>query len=205
MIRRLFLVPALVLVAVVALASVAGAHVDLEPGDAVAGSTTLLTFSFRHGKDGSATTGLEVLLPDGASVVDVPAVDGWRSAVDEETGTITWTGGPVPDGTEARFPVEVQLPATAGVALFKTIQTTEAGELAWIEEEESEAEGAYPAPRLTLAADPADPAERLPGTSLEAEERDDGTTSAAPWIIGSGLAAVAVVGIGGLVLKRRTG
>ncbi|MGH9274560.1 MAG: hypothetical protein ACRDZU_07930 [Acidimicrobiales bacterium] len=45
--------------------------------------------------------------------------------------------------------------------------------------------------------------ERLPGTSLEAEERDDGGTSAAPWVIGSGVAALAVVGVGGLLLKRR--
>ncbi len=43
----------------------------------------------------------------------------------------------------------------------------------------------------------------LPGTTLEADERDDGTTSAAPWVIGSGLAAIVVVGVGGVVLKRR--
>jgi uncharacterized protein YcnI len=222
MIRRLLVVLAVTLVGVVVLAPTAGAHVDLEPGEAAAGSTAVLTFSFRHGKDGSATVGLEVLLPDGASVVDVPAVEGWTSAVDEASGTITWSGGPVPDGTEARLPLEVRLPDAAGVVLFKTIQITDAGELAWIEEEESEAEGAYPAPRLTLIADPdatttteattttttaatSSTTERLPGTSLEAEERDDGTTSAAPWIIGSGIAALAVVGIGGLVLKRRAG
>ena len=47
--------------------------------------------------------------------------------------------------------------------------------------------------------------ERLPGTVLEAEERDDGGTSAAPWVIGSGVAALAVVGLGGWLLKRRAG
>ncbi len=45
----------------------------------------------------------------------------------------------------------------------------------------------------------------LPGTTLEAEERDDGNTSAAPWIIGSGLAAAAAVAVGGTILKRRQG
>jgi hypothetical protein len=49
------------------------------------------------------------------------------------------------------------------------------------------------------------PRRDLPGTELEAEERDDGTTSSAPWIIGSGLAALAVVGVGGTILKRRSG
>jgi hypothetical protein len=45
--------------------------------------------------------------------------------------------------------------------------------------------------------------ERLPGTTLEAEERDDGTTSAAPWIIGSGVLALLAIGLGGTLLKRR--
>lgn len=225
MIRRLLAVPALAVGALILFAAVAGAHVDLDPGEAVAGSTTTLTFSFHHGKDGTATTALEVLLPEGASVVDLPAVDGWTATADEATRTVTWSGGSVPDGTEAEFPVVVALPTTPGVALFKTVQTTEAGELAWIEEEESEAEGRYPAPRLTLTPDPnaattttaaeatttteaaaetTSTTERLAGTTLEADERDDGTTSMAPWLIGSGIAAAVAVGVGGYVLKRRT-
>lgn len=224
MLRRLLALPALSLVVVVLTAAVAGAHVELDPGEAVAGSTTTLTFSFHHGKDGTATTGLQVLLPPGATAVEVPAVPGWTSSIDAAAGTVTWSGGPVPDGTEAQLPVVVRLPDTPGETLFKTIQSTEAGELAWIEEEESEAEGAHPAPRLLLTPDPnatttttgattttADAASTteaagdLPGTTLEAEERDDGTTNAAPWLIGSGLAAAVAVGVGGLVLKRRAG
>lgn len=221
MVRRLLALPALALVALILLATTAGAHVEVDPTEAPAGSTTTLTFSFHHGKDGTATTGLEVLLPPGASVVEVPPVEGWTSAVDEAAGTITWSGGSVPDGTEAAFPVVVTLPSTPGEALFKTIQTTEAGELAWIEEDQGEAEGSYPAPRVTLVADPSattttaevttttaeqettSTTERLPGTSLEASERDDGDNSAAPWVIGSGVAALAVIGAGGLVLRQR--
>ncbi len=69
-------------------------------------------------------------------------------------------------------------------------------------------------PGLTLVGDPnatsttsAPPAARsdLPGTTLEAQERDDGNTSAAPWVIGSGLAALVAIGIGGALLKRRMG
>jgi hypothetical protein len=45
--------------------------------------------------------------------------------------------------------------------------------------------------------------DELPGTTLEAEERDDGNTSAAPWIIGSAIAAVLAIAIGGTLLKRR--
>lgn len=112
-------------------ATAASAHVDLEPGEAVAGSTTTLTFSFHHGKDGSATTGLEVLLPQGSLGVEA---------------TSTSTSAPA------------------------TTETTE----------------------------------DRPGTTLEAQARDDGG-SPAPWLIGSGIAAALAVGLGGMLLKRRAG
>ncbi|MGQ0832154.1 MAG: hypothetical protein ACT4OV_10800 [Microthrixaceae bacterium] len=44
--------------------------------------------------------------------------------------------------------------------------------------------------------------ESLPGTTLEADARDDGT-SPAPWFIGSGVAAAVAVAVGGTLLKRR--
>lgn len=220
MIRRLIAVPLLALIALVGLASGASAHVNIDPEEVVAGSTTTLTLSFHHGKDGSATTGLEVLLPEGVVLVSVPDVVGWTSAVDDTAGTVTWTGGSVPDGEEGAFPVEVTMPSEPGELLFKTVQTTAVGELAWIEEEEGHEEGSYPAPRLTVVADPDAPVsdddtttsteaddttttERLPGTTLEAEQRDDGSSSPAPWLIGAGVAAVVAIGAGGYVLKRR--
>ena len=46
--------------------------------------------------------------------------------------------------------------------------------------------------------------EDRPGTTLEAQARDD-EGSLAPWLIGSGVAAAIAVGAGGLVLRRRTG
>lgn len=220
MLRRLIALVAATFTLVVMGAASAAAHVEVAPGEAVAGSTTTLTFSFHHGKDGTATTGLEVLLPPGASVVEVLPVEGWTSNIDEDTGTVTWTGGPVPDRVKAELPLVVKLPSDPGVALFKTIQTTEAGELAWIEEDESEAEGDYPAPRVVLVADPnatttteapattaADTTttERPAGTSLELAQRDDGDNSPAPWLIGSALAAVVAIAVGGTILKRRAG
>lgn len=227
--RRALAVHLFALVALLLSATPAGAHVELQPGEAVAGSEATLTFSFHHGKDGSATTGLEVLLPTGASVIEIPPVDGWSSAIDPEAGTVRWTGGSVPDGTEAAFPVVVQLPPEPGVVLFKTVQTTAAGELAWIDEAEGDDEGTNSAPRLTLVTDP-DPTtteaptstaeaptstaedtavtitlDRQPGTTLEAEERNNGDDSLAPWLIGSAVAAVVAIGVGGTLLKRRTG
>lgn len=55
----------------------------------------------------------------------------------------------------------------------------------------------------TAAADtPPSSATQVPGTTLEAQARDEGT-SLAPWLIGSGVAAAAAVAVGGTALRRR--
>lgn len=46
--------------------------------------------------------------------------------------------------------------------------------------------------------------ERLPGTTLEANQRDDGGDSLVPWVVGSGVAAIVVIVGGGLVVQRRS-
>ena len=202
------------LAALVVLAVPAGAHVELEPGRAEAGSTVTLTFSFHHGKDGTATTGLAVQVPDGAAIVEVPPKAGWTSEVTDDDSVVTWRGGSVPDGTEAAFPVVVRLPAREGVVLFPTVQTTGAGELAWISADEGESEGDHPAPRLELTPGQVAPSSSaavptttraprdLPRTILEAEQRDDGGSSPWWWVL-SGVAAVVAIGVGGTILSRR--
>lgn len=54
------------------------------------------------------------------------------------------------------------------------------------------------------SSDESEGEDRLPGTTLEANQRDDGGASLAPWVIGSGLAAVALIGIGGTIVQRRS-
>ncbi len=215
MLRRLGALIVLSLVALVGLAAPAWAHVEIEPAEAFAGATETLTFSVEY--EGAATTGLDVQLPDGASVVEVPDKAGWTSAVDAAANTLSWTGGSSSD--DETFSVVIQLPSTTGEVLFPAIQQTSEGEVAWIEPEESEGEEGNPAPRLTLVTDPnattttteasttteatTTTEDELADTTLEAEQRDDGTTSAAPWLIGSAIAALVAIGIGGLLLKRR--
>ncbi len=216
MLRRSALLLALVTALLALWVGPAGAHVDLEPGRAVAGSTTELTFSFHHGRDGRATTALEVQLPVGAEVVEMGAVEGFTSSSDPEARTVRWEGGSVPDGVEGEFTMTVRLPDEPGVVLFPTIQETEAGELAWISEDEGEGETSSPAPRLTLVADPnagsattstTEPtttSRELPGTTLEAADDGD-DDDAAPWLIGSGIAAALAIAVGGYLLQRRAG
>jgi uncharacterized protein YcnI len=216
--RRLAAAITLSTAAVVLLAPPALAHVDLDPQEAVVGSTATLTFTVAF--EGSPTTGLEVQVPEGASVSDVPDKAGWTSSVDQAARTVSWTGGTV--ASDESFSVVVDLPTTPGEVLFPAIQLTADGEVPWISPEEGEGHDTNPAPRLTLVADPSpttssttttteattttdDEESDLPGTTLEAEERDDGNTAAAPWIIGSGLAALVAIGVGGWILKRRAG
>jgi periplasmic copper chaperone A len=217
MLRRLGVATALSLVGLVAFAAPAWAHVEVEPAEAVAGSTQALTFSVAF--EGAATTGLVVQLPDGASVSEVPDKAGWTSTVDPAANTVSWTGGSA--AADDSFRVVVELPTTTGEVLFPAIQQTTDGEVPWIGEEETEGEEGNPAPRLTLTADPnattttteattttttaqsTTTTDELPGTTLEAEERDDGNTSAAPWLIGSAIVAGLAIAIGGTLLKRK--
>ena len=214
MLRRLTILITLVLGAVVGLASPALAHVELQPSEATAGATETLTFNVAY--EGAATTGLDVQLPDGASVVEVPEKAGWTATTDGGDNTVTWSGGSV-EADEA-FSVVVALPTTPGEVLFPAIQATTDGDVAWIEEAEEEGHDNHPAPRLTLVADPnattttapsttttaaaSTTTADLPDTTVEAANEGDGD-SAAPWLIGAGIAAIVAIAIGGYLLKRR--
>jgi periplasmic copper chaperone A len=156
---RTLLVAAAVAAVVTAVASPAAAHVDIEPTEAVAGSTVVVTVSFQHGKDGADTTSLEVQLPPGAEVVGTPTKEGWQVEVrGRAPQVVVWSGGRVPDGVEETFPLEVRLPAEPGEVLFPAVQVGDAGELAWIAEEGGASEADNPAPRILLVADPDAPA-----------------------------------------------
>jgi len=209
--RRLALLSVAVTALHVAVAPSAMAHTELEPAEATAGSTETLTFHVAH--EGAGTTGLDVELPDGASVVEVPAKAGWTTSSDPEDNTVSWRGGPV-DADET-FEVVVQLPNTTGVVLFPAIQLTTEGEVAWISPDEGEGHDTNPSPRMTLIADPnattttapttteppTSTTADLPGTTVEAANEGDGD-AAAPWLIGAGIAAVVAIVVGGTLLKR---
>jgi periplasmic copper chaperone A len=208
MLRRLTLVTALVLVLFLWSVGPAMAHTELEPSEATSGSVETLTFHVAY--EGVATTGLDVELPDGASVVEVPAKEGWTAQSDPEENRVTWTGGPVEADEE--FAIVVQLPNEVGVLLFPAIQLTTEGEVEWISPEEGEGHDSNPAPRLTLVADPnatttttseapTSTTADLPDTTVEAANDGDGG-SATPWLIGAAIAAIVAIAIGGTLLKR---
>jgi uncharacterized protein YcnI len=214
MLRRTLAALSLATVLSLLVAAPALAHTELEPEQAVAGSTETLTFHVAF--EGAGTTGLDVQLPEGASVASVPVKPGWTSSSDPDERTVSWEGGPVEADEE--FEVVVALPDTTGEVLFPAVQLTTEGEVAWISPDTGDGHDGNPAPRLTLVADPnagstssttsttTEPStttsRELPGTTLEAANEGDGD-SAAPWLIGSGIAAIVAIGAGGYLLKRR--
>lgn len=207
-------------------ATPAAAHVEVEPTEAIAGSTVTLTFSFHHGLDGADTTALEVRMPPGTEVLEVPAKAGWVIDVsDTDPQVVTWSGGRVPDGVMETFPARVRLPAEPGEVLFPAIQTTDAGELAWIAQEGGPGEADRPAPRMTLLPDPAVPApDRAPDPAADAAppavpegpeltegetrpgelERAAGETRWSVLLVVVGLLALGALGVAvGVWLRRR--
>ena len=135
----------------VALAPPAWAHVEIEPAEAVAGSTATLTFSVEY--EGAATTGLEVQLPDGASVTEVPDKAGWTSSVDDAANTVTWSGGSAT--ADETFSVVVAAPDHAGCGAVPRHRADHRGRGRLDRaRRRPRARTGNPAPRLTLVADP---------------------------------------------------
>lgn len=57
----------------------------------------------------------------------------------------------------------------------------------------------------TTTAESTSPTSRgLPGTTVEAEQRDDGTTRTTWWLVGSGLLAAGSIAVGGTILQRHS-
>ena len=205
--------------------SAASAHVGIDIAEAKADGFAFATFRVPHGCEGSPTTKVKIQIPDGVVSVKPEAVAGWKleivngpitpydshgTMISEGVKEVTWTGGPLADAHVAQFGMSLKMPNKAGETVyFKTIQTCEQGETAWIEiPAEGAEEPEHPAPSLKLisaedetiadeaAGDEADEAAQ-PG----AVEDDDDTDPLTFVALAFGVAGFL---FGGLALRRRT-
>lgn len=124
----------------VAVPMAASAHVTVTPGEATAGSYTVLEFAFGHGCEGSATTSLTIDLPEGLESVTPQLEPGWSvEAVGADTGiasqVIYTADEPVEDGFRSTVTIQVKLPEdSAGETLaFPVLQNCVEGETNWAE------------------------------------------------------------------------
>jgi len=169
--HRVAAISAVCVVALITLASVASAHVTVNPTTAQQGSDTQVSFRVPNERDNSSTTQLEIDLPTDHPIasVETRAVPGWTSTVQkiklakpiithdgqvpEIVSKITWTGGRIPPGAFEDFDVLMgPLPTDTTKLVFKALQTYDSGEVVrWIDTAPPGApEPEHPAPVLTL-------------------------------------------------------
>ena len=142
---------AAIILAGLAVASPALAHIDPDPTDAQAGSEVSVGFTVQHGCDGSPTLQLDMRLPEGVGNPVAEPPEGWTGGVDGNV--VTFEGGPLPDDQELTFRVRMILPATPDTPIyFPFVQRCEAGEIRWIDipSDRSDTELDEPAPAMQL-------------------------------------------------------
>ncbi len=225
---RLFAAPATLGIALLALADPAGAHVSVTPTETAAGAYTLLTVSVPHGCDGSATTKVEIQVPEQILSVtptrnplwtvtktkaklDKPLTDAHGNKVTERDGIVVYQArSPLPEGYRDAFELSLKLPEEEGATLaFPTIQTCEEGETAWVEvptgsQDPEELE--HPAPAVTVtAAEGADAHGADSADSAEFGETETaGVSSNALGGVGLGVGLLGLIA-GGVALVRVRG
>jgi uncharacterized protein YcnI len=137
----------------VALSTSASAHVSIQEDEVVAGSSTIVTFAFSHGCEGSPTTQVRIQMPESIPAVaptinanwdvekvtetlDTPIEGAHGEQITERVSEVVYTARtPVEDGFRDTFELSLTVPedAVGQTIYFPTIQTCEAGESAWIE------------------------------------------------------------------------
>jgi periplasmic copper chaperone A len=216
-------IPATVVLAVLALAPAAGAHVTLQPSEAPAGGFTRLDVRVPTERDNASTTKVVVQMPPGFLSVSYEPEPGWDveltmreldepveqfgEQVTEEVGEITFTAAGEADaigpGEFRDFGLSLAVPEgrPGSMLTFKALQTYSNGEVVrWIGPPDSE----EPAPQVELTAAEEEEASAAPAEQqapAPAEEEDDD---------GNGLAIVALVlaiaalatGVAALLMRR---
>ena len=211
-------------VAALALAPAAAAHVTLQPPEAPAGGFTRLDVRVPNERDNASTTKVVVQMPPGFLSVSTEPVPGWDieltmrqldepveqfgEQVNEEVGRITFTAdgeaSAIKPGQFQDFGLSLAVPEgrPGSMLTFKALQTYSNGEVVrWIGPPDSE----EPAPQVELTPgeeeEAAAPAAEQPAAPAATEEDDDsnGLAIAALIVGGLGLAT----GVAALFLSRR--
>ncbi len=159
------------------LATVAQAHVSVEPAEAPAGSSAKVALRIGHGCEGTATHTVTVRIPAGFRGAKPMPKPGWKLSirkdklaepydshgrkVTEDVVEITWQATArefwLEDAWYDEFVVRGQLPGQAGPLWWPVQQVCEKGRWDWVEvpKEGASVQGLKaPAARMNLVADP---------------------------------------------------
>ncbi|MFN8017125.1 MAG: DUF1775 domain-containing protein [Acidimicrobiales bacterium] len=176
--RRATVASAAAVVAALAVAGTASAHIDPDPTTVAGGTTVTVAFTVEHGCDGSPTTKLEIKAPDGATDPKGIDVAGFTASTSEQV--VSFTGGSLGADTEQAFQVSFGAPAAGGDLAFPIIQTCQEGEIDWIQvEQPGQPEPDHPAPVVTVTPAAGDATTTTAATATTAAGKDEATTTAA--------------------------
>lgn len=216
---------AAVLVAMLALAPAAAAHVTMQPEETPAGGFTRLDVRVPNERDDAGTTKVDVQFPPGFLFVSYERVPGWNTKVTmrkldkpveqfgeqitEEVGRITYTSAGeanmIGPGQFRDFGLSVGVPdEKPGTALtFKALQTYSNGEVVrWIGPPDSE----EPAPQVKLTSAEGEaaaaPAAQQPAAPASSEDDDGGSNTLSIIALIVALAGLAA-GMAALMMARR--
>ncbi|RXZ43969.1 YcnI family protein [Crenobacter cavernae] len=126
----------------------ASAHVVLETQSAEAGGYYKGVLRVSHGCNGSPTTGIRLIVPEGVLRAHPMPKAGWKLAIKkaplktpidnhgkvqtDDVGEVAWSGGTLPDAFYDEFVFSAKLPATPGATLaFQVEQTCAKGGMRW--------------------------------------------------------------------------
>jgi periplasmic copper chaperone A len=205
------------LIAVVALAGPAFAHVVITPSSAPAGSAAELTFRVPNEETKAATTELQIKIPTDHPIAQllVKPVPGWTATVTTVTlatpittddGTfgsavseVTWTGGKILPGQFQDFSVSADpLPSGVSELVFKAVQTYSNGDIVrWIDlSQPGEPAPEHPAPVLALTTGGAGTGDDSGGTIVMSGTGGSGDSDVTTAILlGAGGFAAGLVGL----------
>lgn len=159
------------------------AHATVPDGSEVpANGSAVIHVRIPHGCEGAAVTAVEVQLPDGVVGAKPAWIAGWTATTEkapatytlygteytERVDTITWTGGPLPDGQFLDFGISASFQMEPGSYTLPVIQYCGSDSVAWIEvpaagQDAHELE--RPAPTFTVVAAAADGHDKMPESS----------------------------------------
>ncbi len=151
-------------------ASQALAHIVLSQTSFESGSNYAAFFKVEQGCGASPTVSLEVRIPDGVTVLDLPAKPGWtltaertplakplataRGVLKERVTAVIWRGRLKANAAD-QFGLLVKLPDKTGPLYFPAIQRCQNGETRWTDIPgigQSWGDVPHPAPVLNLIA-----------------------------------------------------
>jgi uncharacterized protein YcnI len=150
------------------------AHASVPDGSEVpSNGSAVVHVRIPHGCGDAAVTAVEVKLPDGVVSAKPELIAGWEASVKkvaanytlwgteytERVGTITWAGGPLPDGQYLDFGINATFQLEVGEYALPVIQYCGDESVAWIEipaEAQSHDDLEYPAPTFTVVEAVAD-------------------------------------------------